>query len=94
MDSIIKRILMVPQSTPMEALYTETRLLDLEAIRLKKRVLMEHRMTCGNSQRMNKLTTNNITTSKWAEETKKQKNNLKSMNGIWRAKKTAVKISE
>ena len=36
MDNIIKRILMAPQSTPGEALYSETGLLDPEAIRLKK----------------------------------------------------------
>ena len=36
MDNILKRILMVPQSTPREALYIETGLLDPEAIRLKK----------------------------------------------------------
>ena len=76
MDNIIKRILMVPQSTPREALYIETGLLDPEAIRLKNRVLMEHRITNGNSQRMKKLITNNTTTSKWAEETKKAKEQL------------------
>ena len=36
MDNILKIILMVPQSTPREALYIETGLLDPEAIRLKK----------------------------------------------------------
>ena len=35
MDNILKRILMVPQSTPREALYKQTGLLDPEAIRLK-----------------------------------------------------------
>ena len=50
MDNILKRILMVPQSTPREALYIETGLLDPEAIRLKNRVLMEHRMMNGTSQ--------------------------------------------
>ena len=37
---------------------------------------MEHRLTSGNSQRMKKLTTNNTTTSKWAEETIKAKAQL------------------
>ena len=36
MDNILKRILMVPQSTPREALYIETGLLNPEAMRLKK----------------------------------------------------------
>ena len=76
MDNIINKILMVPQSTPREALYIETGLLNPEAIRLKNWVLMEHRLTSGNSQRMKKLTTNNTTTSKWAEETKKAKEQL------------------
>ena len=37
MDSIPKRILMVPQSTPSEVLYTETGFLEPEAIWLKKK---------------------------------------------------------
>ena len=36
MDNIIKRIVMVPQSTPREALYIENELPNSEAIRLKK----------------------------------------------------------
>ena len=76
MDNILKRIPMVPQSTPREALYIETGLLDPEAISLKNRVLMEHRMMNGTSQRMKSFTTNNNTTTKWAEETKKAKQEL------------------
>ena len=91
MDNIIKRILMVPQSTPREALYIETGLLDPEAIRLKKRVLMEHRLTNGNSQRMKKLITNNTTTSKWLEETKKAKEQLEIDERDMKGEKTTVK---
>ena len=91
MDNIIKRILMVPQSTPREALYIETGLLDPEAIRLKNRVLMEHRITNGNSQRMKKLITNNTTTSKWAEETKKAKEQLEIDERDVKGEKTTVK---
>ena len=91
MDNIIKRILMVPQSTPREALYIETGLLDPEAIRLKNRVLMEHRLTNGNSQRMKKLITNNTTTSKWAEETKKAKEQLEIDERDMKGEKTTVK---
>ena len=46
MDNILKRILMVPQSTPREVLYIETGLLDPEAIRLKNRILMETSKFC------------------------------------------------
>ena len=91
MDNIIKRILMVPQSTPREALYIETGLLDPEAIRLKNRVLMEHRITNGNSQRMKELITNNTTTSKWAEETKKAKEQLEIDERDVKGEKTTVK---
>ena len=91
MDNIIKRILVVPQSTPREALYIETGLLDPEAIRLKNRVLMEHRLTNGNSQRMKKLITNNTTTSKWAEETKKAKEQLEIDERDMKGEKATVK---
>ena len=91
MDNILKRILMVPQSTPREALYIETGLLDPEAIRLKKRVLMEHRMMNGTSQRMKRFTTYNNTTTKWAEETNKAKQELGIDEGDMRGEKTTVK---
>ena len=91
MDNILKRILMVPQSTPREALYIETGLLDPEAIRLKNRVLMEHRMMNGTSQRMKRFTTNNNTTTKWAEETKKAKQELSIDEGDMKGEKTSVK---
>ena len=91
MDNIIKIILMVPQRTPREALYIETGLLDQEAIRLKNRVLMEHSLTNGNSQRMKKLITNNTTTSKWAEETQKAKEQLEIDERDMKGEKTTVK---
>ena len=82
---------MVPQSTPREALYIEAGLLDPEAIRLKNRVLMEHRMVNGTSQRMKRFTTINNTTTKWAEETKKAKQELGIDEGDMKGEKTTVK---
>ena len=90
-DNILKRILMVPQSIPREVLYIETGLLDPEAIRLKNRVLMEHRMMNGTSQRMKRFTTNNNTTTKWAEDTKKAKQELGIDEGDMEGEKTTVK---
>ena len=91
MDNILKRILMVPQSTPREALYIETGLLDPEAIRLKNRVLMEHRMLNGTSQRMKRFTTNNNINTKWAEETNKAKQELGIDEADMKGEKTTVK---
>ena len=82
---------MIPQSTPREALYIETGLPDPEAIRLKNRVLMEHRMTNGTSQRMKRFTTNNNTTTKWAEETEKAKQELGIDAADMKGEKTSVK---
>ena len=87
LDNILKRILMVPQSTPREALYIETGLLDPEAIRLKNRVIMEHRMMNDTSQRMKSFTTNNNTTTTWAEETKKAKQELGKDEGDMKGEK-------
>ena len=47
MDNIIKRILMVPQSTLREALYIETGLLDPETIAMKNRIMLQHRLSNG-----------------------------------------------
>ena len=43
-ENIIRRILMVPQSTPIEALYMETGLLDITTIITKNRFNMEKRL--------------------------------------------------
>ena len=76
MDNIIKRILMVPQTTPREALYIETGLLDPEAERMKNRILMEHRLTNNNSQRLQRAANNEVKKT-WAEETKRIREQLK-----------------
>ena len=52
---------------------------------------MEHRLTNGNRQRMKKLITNNTTTSKWAEETKKAKEQLEIDERDMKGEKTTVK---
>ena len=44
LDRIIKRILMVPESTPKEALYIESGLLDIETITDKNRIMMRERL--------------------------------------------------
>ena len=75
MDNIIKRILMVPQSTPREALYIETGLLDPEAERVKNRIMMEHRIKNGGSERLKTLM-NNRDKSPWATETQQLKNTI------------------
>ena len=49
-------------------------------------MLTKRSMTSGNSQRMKKHTTNNTTTSKLTEETKMTKEQLKIIEGAWRAK--------
>ena len=51
---------------------------------------MEHRMMNGTSQRMKRFTTNN-TTTKWAEETKKAKQELGIDEGDMKREKTSVK---
>ena len=72
MDNIIKRTLMVPQSTPREALYIETGLLDPETICAKNRIMMEHRLANSNP-RMNRLTDTSQEKS-WRETTDAIKN--------------------
>jgi hypothetical protein len=44
LDNILKRILMVPTSTPRETLYTEIGLMDVEHTNMKKRINMHYRL--------------------------------------------------
>ena len=67
MDNIIKRILMVPQSTPREALYIEPGLLDPETISAKNRIMIEHRL--GNSNPRMKRLTETSQEKSWRETT-------------------------
>lgn len=91
MDNILKRILMVPQTTPREALYIETGLLDPEAIRMKNRINMEHRLKMGPSQRMKNATKNNNNRT-WAAENEKIKETLQIEKEDLQGDKYEVKI--
>ena len=75
MDRILKRILKLPNSTPREALYMETGLLDPETKIKKNRLSMEARILQGENQLMKqiiKLETKGC----WAEQNKKLKTQI------------------
>ena len=55
LDNILKRILMVPTTTPREALYIETGLLDIEATIQKNTVNTENRIRKGQNKYMQKI---------------------------------------
>jgi len=76
MDNILRRILMAPQSTPREALYIETGLLDPETISLKQKVMMEHRMTNSENPRLQKLAKTEEEPSLWKKQVSQAKNTL------------------
>ena len=68
-ENIIRRILIVPQSTPTEALYMETRLLDITTIITKKnRFNMEKRLHKHPENITTKIMETN-TTGGWKETT-------------------------
>lgn len=66
-ESIIKRILMLPDSTPKEALYTETDLLDMESFSVSKRASMKSRLKQNPSSIIKNIFDNNIIT--WESKT-------------------------
>ena len=68
LDKVIKRILMTPGSTPREALYIETGLLDIETIIDVKRLSMMARLNREKSQIMAEILEN--PESKWMGKTK------------------------
>lgn len=67
-ESIIRRILMTPFSTPKEALYMETGLLDIESIALKRRISMQTRLQQNPSELIEKIFQGNTTTWKTKTE--------------------------
>ena len=50
LDKIVKRILLVPTSTPREALYIETGILDIEHTTMKNRLNMDERLQANPKQ--------------------------------------------
>ena len=74
-DGILKRILKVPTSTPREAIYIETGLMDPETIIKKNRISMESRIIKGNNQTMKELLNLNDEES-WAEHNRKLKEEI------------------
>ena len=69
LDSILKRILRVPPSTPREALYVETGLLDIKTIVDRKRIGQAIRLQRNRSKLVETMLTNE-TPGGWAEYTK------------------------
>ena len=75
MDNIIKRILRIPKTTPRQALYIETGLLDPETIIKKNRISMEMRIKQGTNQTMKEIV--NLTHKGcWAEQNKEIKEKM------------------
>ena len=68
LDKILKRVLMTPDSTPREALYIETGMLDIEAIIDIKRLNMRARLKRNSTELMDKVLSN--PQSKWMKRTK------------------------
>ena len=74
-ETIIRRILMVPQSTPIEALYMETGLLDITTIITKNRFNMEKRLHKHPENIITKIMETN-TTGGWNETTTRMREQI------------------
>ena len=74
-ENIIRRILMVPQSTPIEALYMETGLLDITTIITKNRFNMEKRLHKHPENITTKIMETN-TTGGWKETTTRMREQI------------------
>ena len=70
LDNILKRILMVPTSTPREALYIETGLLDVETLNDKNRIVMSERLHKNGNKTLDEIT-NNPAPGAWKEQVQK-----------------------
>ena len=89
-DSIIKRILKTPDSTPREALYFETGLLDPETMIKRNRLNMEARIRLGNNQLMKEILKSNYEES-WIKQNDKIKGELKITNEEMMSSKGIIK---
>ena len=68
LDKIIRRVLMTPDSTPREALYIETGMLDIETTMDLKRMYMMARLKRNSSEMMDQVLAN--PQCKWMNKTK------------------------
>jgi hypothetical protein len=59
LDDILKRVLMIPQSTPREPIYLETGMLDIETIINRNKLLLYNRIT----RNPNEMTSENLDTN-------------------------------
>lgn len=77
LDNTIKRILMVPRSTPREAIYIETNMMDIDSIIEKKKLNMYYRIK-NNKNKINNFLTNEGDKTAWLQNTEKlmQKYNI------------------
>ena len=75
-ENIIRRILMLPQSTPTESLYIETGLLDITTIVTKNRLNMEKKLHKHPEKLTRKIMELN-TKNGWKDATNKIKENIK-----------------
>ena len=94
MDKIIKRILMTPPTTPREALYMETGLLDNEYTIAKNRVNMQIRLNSTQNELI-KMARNSGNKDGWEEKTEAIRKKLKikrtDITGTKERTKTKVK---
>ena len=91
-ENILKRILKTPQSTPREALYIETGLIDPETLIKRNRINMQQRIKRGSNQMMKTVLTAN-TKGGWAQTTEQIKAELQIHENDLNASRATVKKS-
>ncbi len=90
LDNIIKRTLQTPVSTPREALYMETGLIDVEHQAIKKQVMMKHRIQDTASDLM-RGTMNADTKGGWKARVAAMENALELNENDYNKPKNALK---
>ena len=90
LEGIIKRVLMVPTSTPREALYIETGLLDPDTLIKRNRVMMQDRIRKGETTLTKKIIEHNQKGG-WKEYTENIKQEMKITDDEMIGKKDTIK---
>ena len=90
LDSILKRLLLVPTSTPREVLYHETGIMDIQHIIMKNRINMHHRLEVTKNELINEML--KMTTDKaWIKKTEEAERDMNMEYITYMSKKDAKK---
>jgi hypothetical protein len=90
LDTILKRTLMVPPTTPREVIYMETGFMDIQTLNKRNRIGMEERIK-RNPNKLTDLVTKQEITNGWTDQNMKIREEMRISDEDTQGKRTKVK---